>query len=215
MVVKRRKAAERKREILEHYYDVLIEHGFEATSVGKIAKAMDIHPSLIMHHFKTKKNMSLELVDVLIDKYEAPEFLQFERIEDPSDRFRVMLDTIFALEWSRTIDPGLHFGFYYMSFRDPEIKQRYRAMIRRFRDYVLDRLTEFKRAGIVRVDDLEQAADLMVTVMEGLEFHAQFLAEGEPFERFARFARDWMEGFLTGGEGNQVNRSLSGRAADA
>ena len=53
---KNQKAEIRKPEILENYYQVLIEEGLEGTSIGKIAKRMDIHPSLIIHYFKTKEN---------------------------------------------------------------------------------------------------------------------------------------------------------------
>ena len=48
------KAEIRKPEILENYYQVLIEEGFEGVSIAKIAKRMNIHPSLIIHYFKTK-----------------------------------------------------------------------------------------------------------------------------------------------------------------
>ena len=71
------KAEIRKPEILDNFYHVLLEEGFEGASFGKIAKRMNIHPSLIIHYFKTKENLTTELVDLLIEKYEAPEFLQF------------------------------------------------------------------------------------------------------------------------------------------
>ena len=123
------KADIRKPEILENYYQVLLEEGFEGTSIGKIAKRMHIHPSLIIHYFKTKENMTIELVDLLIEKYEAPEFLQFDHIENLEQRFQALMDTVFSFEWSRTIDPGLHFGFYYLSFRNPKIRQAYEAAL--------------------------------------------------------------------------------------
>jgi len=121
------KAEARKPEILENYYQVLIEEGFEGTSIGKIAKRMSIHPSLIIHYFKTKENMTVELVD--------------------------------------------------------------RDMFKRFRDYLVDELDAYKKEGIVKVADVEKAADAVVTLMEGLEFHAHFLSEDRPFGDFAGFAK--------------------------
>jgi AcrR family transcriptional regulator len=168
---------------------VLLEEGFEGTSIGKIAKRMNIHPSLIIHYFKTKENMTIELVDLLIEKYEAPEFLQFDHIEDLEQRFQALIDTVFSFEWSRTIDPGLHFGFYYLSFRNPKIREAYEAMIQRFRDYLERELEIYQKAGIVKANDMKKAADIMVTLMEGLEFHAQFLSERQPFEKFANYAK--------------------------
>lgn len=186
---KNQKAELRKPEILENYYQVLIEEGFEGTSIGKIAKRMHIHPSLIIHYFKTKENMTIELVDLLIEKYEAPEFLKFKHIQDLEQRFQALIDTVFSFEWSRTIDPGLHFGFYYLSFRNPKIREAYEAMIQRFRDYLVRELELYQKAGIVKANDLKKAADIMVTLMEGLEFHAQFLSEGQPFKKFSDYAK--------------------------
>lgn len=195
---KNRKAEIRRLEILETYYQVLLEEGFEGTSIGKIAKRMGIHPSLIIHYFKTKENMTIELVDFLIEKYEAPEFLQFDHIDDLEQRFQAMIDTIFSFEWSRTIDPGLHFGFYYLSFRNPKIRKAYEAMIQRFRNYLVGELQFYQQAGIVKTNNAKSAAGVIVTLMEGLEFHAQFLSEGQPFENFANYAKQLVLNMLKG-----------------
>lgn len=194
---KNQKAEIRKPEILEHYYQVLIKEGFEGASIGKIARRMDIHPSLIIHYFQTKENMTLELVKALIDRYEAPEYLQFDHIEDPRERFRAFMDTLFSLEWSRTVDAGVHFGFYYLSFRNPAVRGRFEEMIKRFRDHLEDELEHFKDAGIVQVDDMRLAADMIVTLIEGLEFHAHFLSDGRPFQEFAAAAKKLAISILT------------------
>ncbi|UCG06207.1 MAG: TetR family transcriptional regulator [Desulfobacterales bacterium] len=186
---KNQKADLRKPEILENYYQVLLEEGFEGTSIGKIAKRMNIHPSLIIHYFKTKENMTIALVDLLIEKYEAPEFLKFDHIQDLEQRFHALIDTVFSFDWSRTIDPGLHFGFYYLSFRNPKIRKAYEAMIRRFRDFLLGELEFYQAKGIVKANDIKKAADIIVTLMEGLEFHVHFLSERQPFEIFANYAK--------------------------
>lgn len=195
---KNQKAEVRKPEILEHYYQVLIDEGFEGASIGKIAKRMHIHPSLIIHYFQTKENMTLELVKALIDRYEAPEYLQFDHIQNPRERFRALMDTLFSLEWSRTVDPGVHFGFYYLSFRNPGVRKRFEEMIKRFRDHLQSELEHFKDAGIVRVDDMRVAADMIVTLIEGLEFHAHFLSGDSPFEEFANAAKQIAFTMLTG-----------------
>ena len=176
----------RKSEILENYYQLLITEGFEGSSIGKIAKRMGINPSLIIHYFKTKENMTDHLVDLLIQKYESPEFLQFDHIEDLNERFTAFIDTIFSKDWSRTIDPGVHFGFYYLSFRKSEIKSHFRKMFKSFKDYLIGELEMFKEAGIIDVEDISNAADMIVVLMEGLEFHSAFICEEDAFEKFAK-----------------------------
>ena len=186
---KNQKAEIRKPQILESYYQVIIEEGLEGASIGKIAKQMNVHPSLIIHYFKTKEKMTVELVDLLIEKYEASEFLDFSHIPDLKERFQALMDTIFSLEWSRTVNPGVHFGFYYLSFRHPVIRERFTEMFKRFREYLVRELKIYRDAEIIQTTDLKTAADMIVTMMEGLEFHANFLSEGQPFEQYAEMSK--------------------------
>ena len=57
------KADVRKKEILEHFYIVLKQEGFENASIAKIANLMDVNPSLLIHYFKTKEEMVFAFVE--------------------------------------------------------------------------------------------------------------------------------------------------------
>ena len=91
---KNQSAELRKPEILENYYQVLIQEGLEGASIGKIADRLNIHPSLIIHYFKTKERMKLALVDLLVEKYNAPAFLSLEHIKDDEERFKALMDNL-------------------------------------------------------------------------------------------------------------------------
>jgi len=187
---KHQKAETRKPEILEAYYRVLIEEGFEGSSIGKIAAHLQIHPSLILHYFKNKDNLEFALIDLLVSKYKSEHMLNFERLEDNAERFAAVMDLLFSYKWSRTVDPGVHFGFYYKSFRDDKISDLLSDMFRWLRDFLHDEFLVFNKEGIIRVNDELKAADFVITLMEGLEFHAHFLREEQPFEQFAATAKD-------------------------
>ena len=186
---KNQNAALRKPEILEGYYDVLIKEGLEGTSISKIAKRLDIHSSLIFHYFQNKDNLTFELIELMIDKFKSVHLLEFEHIEDDEERFAALIDTIFSYQWSRTVDPGIHFGFYYQSFRDERTLERLKKMFSWLKGFLQDQLSDFNSKGIIQVHDEEKAAEFIVTLMEGLEFHAQFLGNGQPFEIFAETAK--------------------------
>lgn len=198
MIRQNSKIERRKPEILENYYQVIIEEGIEGASIAKIAKRMNIHPSLIIHYFKTKQNLTVELFDLLIERYEAPEFFQFDHIKDPQQQFNALMDTIFSFEYSRTVDPGVHFGFYYLSFRNTEINKRFREMINRLKIFLVDQFEQFKKEGIITVKDTGQAADMVVTLMEGLEFQTAFLDQNKKFEDFVEHSKKLIVAFLTG-----------------
>lgn len=190
MVGRKNKPAKlRKEEILKGYYTVMIEEGLEGTSIGKIAEHLGIHPSLILHYFKSKKKLHSELINLMVSMFKSRHLLDLNHIKDDDQRFKALIDTIFSYEWSRTVDPGVHYGFYYQSFRNPDIKETFRDMFRWFRDYLYKELLFYNKKGIIHVTDELKAADLVVTLMEGLEFHAQFLSEEDQFEEFSETAR--------------------------
>ena len=61
---------------------------------------------------------------------------------------------------------------------------------------MIGELEVFQKQGIVKVENLKQAADIIVTVMEGMEFHAHFLSRGQPFEKFATYAKQLVTSML-------------------
>ncbi len=187
---KNQNAETRKPEILEGYYRVLIEQGFEGSSIGKIAGHLDIHPSLILHYFKNKDNLQFALIDLLVSKYKSEHMLSFEELEDDSERFSALMDLLFSYNWSRTVDPGVHFGFYYKSFRDDKICELLSDMFRWLRDFLYKEFVVFNHQRIIQVKDELQAADFVITLMEGLEFHSHFLGNAQPFEKFAETAKN-------------------------
>jgi AcrR family transcriptional regulator len=186
---KNKNAETRMPEILEGYYRVLIEEGLEGTSISKIAKHLDIHSSLILHYFKNKDNLRLALIDLMICKFKSDYMLSFEHLHDHSERFNALMDLIFSYEWSRTVDPGVHFGFYYQSFRDEKVSELFCEMFHWLRDYLYEEFLVYSREGIILVKDELKAAEFVVTLMEGLEFHAHFLGQNRPFEDFAQTAK--------------------------
>ena len=186
---KRYSAETRKPEILEYYYQVIIKEGIEGASIAKGAKMMDIHPSLIIHYFNTKDNMNVELVNTIVEKFNSPHFLKFESIQDLKKRLNKLMDTLFSFEWSRTVHPGVFYAFYYLSFRNPLIKEQFQKMFINFRNYLAEEFRFYKKAGIINVEDPVKAADIVVTMVEGLEFHAGFLKNGQSFETFAKYSK--------------------------
>jgi len=186
---KRSNAENRIPEILENYYQVIIDEGFERASIGKVAKRMDIHPSLIIHYFKSKDNMNIELVNLIVEKYNSPHFLKLDHIQNLGERFSKMIDVLFSFEWSRTVNPRVFYAFYYLSFRSASIKERFQRLFMDFRDNLSSEFQFYKKAGIIMVDDPIKAADMVVTLIEGLEFHAGFLKKEQSFEMFADYSK--------------------------
>ncbi len=57
-----------KEEILDACLSVFARHGYEKTSTGMLAEASGISRALIFHHFKSKKELYLSLIDRCFEK---------------------------------------------------------------------------------------------------------------------------------------------------
>jgi len=71
-------------------------------------------------------------------------------------------------------------------------------LIKGFRNYLVGELEVYRNAGIVKAANLKKAADVIVTLIEGLEYHAHFLSENEPFEEFASYSKQLVVTMLKG-----------------
>ena len=99
------KADERKREILVHFYEVVKEEGFENASIAKIADRMEVNPSLLIHYFKTKEEMVVDLVDFLLDRYNLDEQAEkLSHVKDIKKRFEFVLHMFFQFVLGKSFD---------------------------------------------------------------------------------------------------------------
>jgi TetR/AcrR family transcriptional regulator len=73
-------------EILEICLAEFAKHGYEKTSLVQIAKAAGISRTLIFHHFKSKKQLYLEIVDRIAEKASIEGFFGF--LPQNSDFFK-------------------------------------------------------------------------------------------------------------------------------
>lgn len=122
------KAESRKQEILEHYEDIIKKEGFENTSIAKIAKIMEVNPSLLIHYFKTKEAIVIAFVEYWAQLCEQ-EF-KYKILESGSPRkgFEKALDVLFGQEWLDYFDQTVLYACYYLSARNKKVRERLQSM---------------------------------------------------------------------------------------
>lgn len=161
----------RKREILEHFYEVLKEEGIEGASMIKVAGRMGVYPSHVSHYFPTKEQLVVELVDFLVDRYEADFAASLYSRARGARRLSGLLDTLFSLEWAAGVDSRAFYGVYYLSLRNEGIYKSLAHMYERFREHLVSVLEECKAQGVVGPVDSEQEAHNIIAMVEGLDFY--------------------------------------------
>lgn len=185
------KAVVRKQEILEHFYTVMCNEGFENASIAKVAASMDVNPSLLIHYFKTKEEMVIELVDFFLNRYETAFVEDFRKIADPQARFDKAMNTLFGLDWLSVGDYSVFYACYYLAARHERIRERFQQMYVRFRDFLMVEANIWVENKIVRQHSAAEVTEYLIMLTEGMTFYqrlqdrATWVARGEMVRRMA------------------------------
>jgi AcrR family transcriptional regulator len=170
----RKNAEQRKPEILRSFYETILEEGIEGASIGKVAKRIGIHPSLVMHYFTTKEQMLIELVDYIISEYRT--LLDNIKIgsKDPHDRLRKLLETVWSDEWYRVTNISVDFSVLSTSFRHTEIHERLHTIYTCFKKFLSNEIQSFIVAGIIPDQDPKKTAEIIISIVEGYRHFKHF-----------------------------------------
>ncbi|MEO0898515.1 MAG: TetR/AcrR family transcriptional regulator [Bacteroidota bacterium] len=164
------KAKVRRQEILFHFYEVIIEEGFEGASIAKIAKKMDVNPSLLIHYFKNKDKMVLGLIDYIIETYSAQILPDFSTVEDPQERWDDLVDVVSRIQWNTFLNTTVYYSAYTLGFRNDEIKERFVQLYQGVSDRLQHEIEIACSKDIINVKNPKAAAKFMLTLMEGANY---------------------------------------------
>jgi AcrR family transcriptional regulator len=108
---------ERQREIIKVFYKVAKKEGYENTSIAKIAKVMDINPSLVIHYFETKEDLTYALIDYILERYLLIFTVEQKKGVTIAD-LQKTIEMLFSKKWNLLFDDGLFYTFYALAFRE-------------------------------------------------------------------------------------------------
>ena len=164
-----------KEQILDDCLAVFAQHGYEKTSTGMLAKAAGISRTLIFHHFKSKKELYLSLLDRCFEKGRME--MNFDTLQESQEFFE-------AKEKASTIkfnyykeNPNLYKVVMEAFYHTPEelkvdIEEKYGELIDD-RDKVLEEL--FKKVPLREGVERKQAFKLIKLTLE--YFENKYLSE--------------------------------------
>ena len=172
----------RKREILEHFYHVLIEEGLQGASIAKIAKRMGVHPSLLIHYFSTKEEMVVELVDFILEKYEQAAIPRLAGIKNPRQRLHAVLDMLFGIGWTKEIDQSAFYACYYLSLNNERVKASFDRLYDAFKEMLAEEIKMCVDKGAIKKIDPDKGAYTIIAMMEGLIFLRNTIGDDREYE---------------------------------
>jgi len=181
---KRQCAEVRKPKIIESFYHTILEEGLEGASIAKVAKRLNIHPTLILHYFGNKENMTLACVDFVIFEY-AKLFrkLQSGNME-PEERLARLVKTLWSKAYYEKIHIAASLSVITVSFRNQRVLKKIKGLYRLFKDHLIKELKDLKEKGVIHVQDLERAADVLVTMVEGSRYFCHFFVKPKDLRQY-------------------------------
>jgi len=170
----------RKPDILKHTYRLIAKEGLAGMSINKIARQMDVNPGIVMHYFKNKEGLILALVDYMLEKAEAHLDSEYNKYEDPYQNFNHWAEYYFRIDENPPMRQSVFWSCYALSFKNEKIKHRIQHMYGRFAERIAERLALYEKQGLIEVGKKEEAATIMLTLIEGFGYFRMTMGEQHP-----------------------------------
>ena len=175
----------RQKEIVVAFYKVAKKQGLEKASIAKVAECMKVNPSLIIHYFKTRKELLNALIDFILKRY--LEIYKLDGGIDSKEKLNELIDHLFSRNWHRLFDDGVFYSCYAFIYRDASVKEKFRQMhdtlIFKFRQALL----EAQKNGIVEIEDLDETTEVIFSMVDGAYFSVAMIGDPEDRMRKAAF----------------------------
>mgnify|MGYP003147082239 CR=1 FL=1 len=173
---------DRQKEIITAFYQVAQKEGLENASFAKIARLLDMPPSLLVHYFNTKEELLLSLIDFIVDQYQSIYQLRTKSKAAALDKLIAILDNIFSRRWDELIDDGVFYSCFALVFRDQRIRLKFKEMTLLLRQWLAEAIQACVDEQMLEVEDVEQTADLIFVISDGAYYFLSMIDDQQEYE---------------------------------
>lgn len=173
----------RQKEIIKTFYKVAKKEGLENASIAKVALAMNINPSLVLHYFQTKEQLIYGLIEYILEQYLLIYKVGDNNGQDPESSLLAAIDNIFSKKWNTLFDDGVSYSCYSLSFRDKKIKKEYRALLDTLRKTLENLISNCAEKGIIDVQDPAFTADLIFVLVDGAYYYLSLVEDKKEYQQ--------------------------------
>ncbi|EAZ81852.1 TetR/AcrR family transcriptional regulator [Algoriphagus machipongonensis] len=171
----------RKKEIIQGFYDLAKINGIENTSIAKIGKHLEMPPSLIMHYFPTRDILISNLISFILERLLRiyTPIIQELRVQNYTDPV-TFVERLFSRDWNLLIDDGVFYSCFSLIFRNDTIKKEYRNLHLKLREQLKDILDQDEK---LKEKDTELLAEQIFVVVEGAYYYLSMIDEKELYDQ--------------------------------
>ncbi len=159
-----------RREIVSIAIDYFSRHGYQGTSIDRIARAAGVTKGALYYHFKDKEDLLFGALDDRIGGFERVVVERVTQLKDPAAALHAIAEI--CVEQATRSNHRRFMLTLIVEALDthPELSERFRAMMRRFRGFVANTFRIGQQKQVFRKDvDPGLAAQLFVGALFGME----------------------------------------------
>lgn len=174
-------SADRKREIIEGFYQLSKENGIENTSIAKIGKHLGMPPSLIMHYFPTRDILISNLISFILKRLLQiyTPIIKELRVQNYTDP-HTFVERMFSRDWNLLIDDGVFYSCFSLIFRNDTIKREYRNLHLKLRENLREILDQDEK---LNKKDTALLSEQIFVVVEGAYYYLSMIDDQELYEQ--------------------------------
>jgi AcrR family transcriptional regulator len=186
----------RQKGIILAFYKVARKQGLENASIAKVADAMQVNPSLIMHYFKTKQDLIHGLIEYILERYRLI-YTPLQEISDPQERLEQIIENLFSRKWDKLFDDSVFYSSFSLIFRDKKIKKHYKLLHDNLRQMLTETLKQCNHIGSIEVENVEKTADLIFVFVEGAYYYLSMVSNKEEYDQKMSYYKETVLNMLS------------------
>lgn len=173
-------STDRKREIIDGFYELAKINGIENTSIAKIGKHLGMPPSLIMHYFPTRNILISNLISFILKrilKIYTPiiKELRTQNYTDPE----TFVNRLFSRDWNLLIDDGVFYSCFSLIFRNETIKREFRNLHVKLREDLKEILDQDEN---LKEKNTALLSEQIFVIVEGAYYYLSMVEDQEEYE---------------------------------
>jgi len=174
-----------KENILKTALELFLKKGYEKTSMNEIAGMVGISKPAVYHHFKSKEELAINVIDYFEQKVTAwnreqtrnlltfPEFLHFYISSIPI--FRKIEDVILDKATGNEISMGFNDLILALSKQNETVKNKINTIFHNTQNALKTRIENAQNYNLIRSDlDAETIAVIIHSIIEGMGMISNF-----------------------------------------
>jgi len=187
----------RKPQILKHFKEVIAEVGFHNASISRVANRMGVSSNLIVHYFKSKEEMVLELFEDYMDEFIGALRSSVKGKRMAKERLKGLITGLLRMPSENNeerINENVHAALYYISFNNDEIRLRMAKRFEGMNEFIVNEIRRAMNEGVLQGGDPEKLAEIIISLSEGFVFLSNLRTDGDYYEEFMAhlYEKVWM-----------------------